>query len=574
MSVMLEMAGRIGRRLRAFFHCQPTETNPSHPKKLGDLPTVNFRGPKAITDGDQSAQDGPASTQSTQKSITCPEELPLSELPTIDDLLTEVGNSEHKEDLQQPSSGTTNELHGFERQLTSIAEHDRKPDHSVGDERPDVHLEEPVEWTPEQAQAVREANYVTFDSEDETDFTGGPARMVAATDGVVTCTALLVTFDLSKTFQRAMKAQRDYYKVKEAANQKTEALLRFESTLEAQIASHRSHLTMPDLDAARKSTLDAELFTLELMVDEYKIERTVVQSDLEFKGDMLRKVQARVNAAMEEAWIDAQLLEPEVSEQDSPDLEYDLQTEYQAFRRKLHDADVSPLVEDIASLDTSNDHLKTDMTAEERAHQEEGERLHEAVWDAWDKFEAADAAFSRRDETRFEAEQARRHAILRRQHVEDATSECFDLRMLQLQRELTRGLIEAEEVYHVAQKAAADAGVDDTAAEDSDDGEEDSDGGYGSSSEEEMISAMPSLRITHWLSDVLIPKGEDMIMPDVMDRSGLSGGDEWDAPELEVGDCVSHFCDLEIEAARNPHRARIDEWQKIQQELRIEFGAS
>lgn len=566
--VMQDITSMIWRKLRALCGCQQDE-----------LPTWNAPGIQTTSATECPAERTFAVQAFPQAYIPLPADISLPKPPTLDGHSRQDAVAEPDErwlHSSQALSCTANDGGVRTGQI-----------HPAGDTEPNVqgtheddshagHEEHPIVLTPEQAQAVREANYFVFEGEDETDYTRGPARMVEATDGVDDCTALLMTLDLSQAMQEAINAQRDFLKAKAAATEKVAALLRFDATIEAQISSHRSHLTMPDLDPTKKSSLQTELSNLELMAEEYKLERTAVENNLQFEGEMLRRIQARVNAVLEEALIDAQLLAPEAEEHEEFLPEYDLQTEYQSFKEKLRAVD-DPLLEDGAPLNTNNDHMKIPMTSEEREKHEEAERLQQDLYDAMDWLEAAQAEFDGRDFVRERAEQARDATIRAGYDPEDATTEIFDLRWIAHERQLTRELVEAEEAFRTAQEAVQDdkvfedcVGADEMSqVGDYVDGYVDED--CCSASEDEIIASAPVARISRWISE-LPDDLEEFTDPFTFDRLGLGDEDEWDAASLRMGDSISVFIDRDYAASQNPYKAELAKWKKMQEEAAVEFA--
>ena len=329
--------------------------------------------------------------------------------------------------------------------------------------------EDEVEWTPEMVQAIREKTYVTFEGEDESDYTLGPARMIDAADGVVTCTALLVTMELSQAIQTSIRAQRDFKRARAAADGRLVAISRLQSALSTQILRDKNRLgAMSDVCSeeaiSKKQALEAEFSILKLMVEEYKLERSSIRNNMEYQGEQLRRAQAEANTLLEEAWTTAKIMEPESEAQEedqaSAPQQVDLQAEYQAFRQKLkNDGDFSMLEAAEAQLDTSNDHLRKETSPEAKAREEELELLQKATWDAWDRLQEAQAAFDHRDDDRYDEEQDRKAIIRRGEQPEDASSEAFDLRWHAHERALTRELIEAERAYDAANAAAVEAGA-------------------------------------------------------------------------------------------------------------------
>lgn len=437
----------------------------------------------------------------------------------------------------------------------------------------DDFLDEPTEWTPEQLQEVRESNYQTFCGEDETDYTKGPSRVVLATDGVEDCTALLLTLDLSKAVRKAVKAQRAYKKTRTAATDKIAALNRFKHTINAEIRSHKSRIAaLKDVDAADQAkalALKEELSNLELMLEEYNLERTAIENNLTWRGDQLRAVQSQLSALLEDSWINALLLEPEEDVPQHPTPDYDLQAEYAAFCNKLRDSATSPLAEAAApTLDTSKAHLRAALPPAAQAQIQESERLHTAVWDAWDRVDAAQTAFDARDAARDAAAHARLATLARAARPDDATSEAFDLRWHLHERALTRELIDAEAAYTAALEAqVAFAGTSAHGAASDDDVGDD---GYSLSSEADAAALAPVGRIAAWLAGM--PEVPAMPEPDEPDGREAGEAGEWEADELGWGDDMQAVVEREEARRHEPLREMIDGWQRTQAELAAGFA--
>lgn len=582
---MQDFVCKIGQKMRAWRLRKPTTAPSADKRRPSGLRTTRRDGFKETAESDTTARPilSRRSTASSTDGRLLDPSLLRSQIVMKSDAPVLQEDNTLGRDRRQMTTGSAQDLRWktakrVESKQPSVDDNDAKSPHSarqVQDSDTDAEIQdilgdkESIEWTPDMVQAVREANYVTFDGEDETDYTRGPARMIQAADGVVPCTALLLTLDLSKAIQKGIKAERDYFRAKTAANEQTEALLRFESTLNIQIASHRSRLTTPDLDETKKHSLERELANLELMLEEYKLERTSIENNLQFKGDQLRKLQSRVNAILEDAWVDAQLLEPDVEDQMPEVEEYDLQTEYHKFQQKLRSADEPPLAADSDEpLDTSEDHLHVDVEMTEE------EEVNQAVWDTWDRLQAAQAEFDGRGEACEKAELARRNALKRGEEVEDTTTEIFDLRWLEHERGLTRALIDAEESYRAAQNAAEEASEDDLRPYEVSESDHSGGGDCSSSLDHsDHVASAPNARILRWLADLAGPAARTegaligLPVPVVV-------VDEWEAAELEVGDSISAIIDAEAAATRNPMRATIDQWAEAQRRMRMEFEAS
>lgn len=451
--------------------------------------------------------------------------------------------------------------------------------------------EDGIDLTSEAAQEVREQTYVTFGEggEDADDYTKGPARIVDASDGIVCCTALLLTLELSQAMQAAIQAQRRYAKAESEAEKRLYAIQRLRSKLSLQIDKTEWRLEFmsepSDAPASNRQDVEDELSILKKMVEEYKLEREEIQDNLQFEAERYHSIQATANALLEEAWTQARLVEPEPvkSQVEEEEPEVDLQAEYRIFKQKLKDADELPSFEEEgeeAGFDDDSDFLKATKSPSQQAREDEHERLRDELWAAYDVVRSAQTQFDNRDEDRYAKEQARKTALERGEQPKDASSEAFDLRWPLHERDLTRALVEAEEAYHAATVAANEAGAvesyDQGSGDGGDDegvsgggGEADVEDGYAMSSEETFLVSVPVARIETWLANT--PAFEEMLSPDEFGRSGLGDADEWSIAELDVGDSMSEIFRAKDATKRNSRRAKIDEMRKEQERLREQF---
>ena len=463
----------------------------------------------------------------------------------------------------EPSSTTSIGSRDKVKPAQPEQQQDSTPDHATGEFQREVEADfregaavvALLQPTLEEARAIREENYLTFDGEDENDYTDGPPRIVVAEDGLKQCAALLLTLPLSLAMQKAVTAQKKYVKARETALRRKEALMYLSFDINAQIARHRSRLTMvrqaESNNSGEQTPLEEELSTLELMLEDNKIERQAIQNNIEFQCQMLQEVQAKVNTHLEEALTKAQLLEQTEEEPDAVQETLDLQKEYQVFRQKVQEANGGSPVP-IAPLDTSKDHMMSSpMTEEEK----EIERLQRDAWEADQRLRSAQNAFDRRSADRLDAEDAAIQAWDPENGlgVEDAMAE-FDVSWHKHEQDLTRELIDAEQALQAAKAAAVDGGAD-LAFLEGDDQEsgflDDVGDGYRLSFEEEMIRRVPVETIQQWLLGVPSEPGSP-------NASHLSReeADEWEIEELDFGDSSSAF-------AEGAERERIDRWKSM-----------
>ena len=406
-----------------------------------------------------------------------------------------------------------------------------------------VNLEEVVVLQPEELQAIRDQFYINFTSEDESDYTQGPARIVLSADGIKHCAALLLTLELSAKIQKALRAQRNFAKARRVALRKKKVSLNFSSELERQIWGRKSH----DVDETKKQILLEELAVLELMREHDRVTRQKIQADLEFQGQLLRNIQEEANAEIEEAFICAHLLDPGDDSPDTPIEELDLQEEYRNFKEKLRATD-SVVPTPTSPLDTSQDYLmapKQLMTTE----QEREQKLKEAVWNAYRRLQSAQVAFDHREVDRAAEFQANFEAANNGEATIDATPEDFDLRWLEREQHLTRELIEAETALGEAKAAAVEAGVDVPLDDRASGFVDDVADGYRMSMEQEYIASVPSPKVKNWLSEI-----PELASPSFNER--FEEGDEWEAKDVGISDSVSVV-------AEGNERRRIDKWRKV-----------
>ena len=404
---------------------------------------------------------------------------------------------------------------------------------------------------PEELQAIRDQYYITFTSEDETDYTEGPPRIIWAADGIKNCSALLLTLELSAKIQKALLAQRGFVKARRATLEKKKASLNLSSELEIQIWGRKSRIARLSMSnntsEAQKQALEEELSILERMRERNLNDRQKLQTDLEFRGQVLRNIQEEANAEIEEAFIHAQLLEPQDDSPDTPIEEFDLQQEYEAFKEELREAEGDNFVP-TTPLDTSKDYLmapKEPLTLKQERNQE----LKKAVWAADERLQSAQAAFDRRESDRHAEFRDNVDAANRDETPRDTSPEDFNLRWLKHEQDLTRELIEAEKALAAAKAAAVGGGIDVPMDDQASGFVDDVADGYRMSMEQEQIASVPSPRVKNWLSGI-----PELASPSFNERSAEV--DDWEAPDVEISDSVSLV-------AEGNERRRIDKWRRV-----------
>ena len=291
--------------------------------------------------------------------------------------------------------------------------------------QPDVPVDEEI------AQSQRDATYIGFNGEDETDYTRGPARVVFASDGVSSaCASLLMTLQMSQSLQKAIMAHRAYAKLERTTEEKRRTYLRFESEVEGEIRNHNQRLRHypEDGDASKKVSLQEERNNLDMMLQGNENEQRNLQRDLENEAKVLRELQREANAAIEEAFICAHLLEPEDDTPDTPVEDLDIQKEYKKFvTPSIRSGGESAKSIVARDLDISREHKRAShpYLTEEQLRERD---LVEAVDTAEYRLQQAQVAFDRGEADRAQEQFVYAEALVHGEAIEDVSPEAFDLR--------------------------------------------------------------------------------------------------------------------------------------------------
>jgi hypothetical protein len=413
---------------------------------------------------------------------------------------------------------------------------------------------------PVDEQSRREAQYLYFDGEDETDYTAGPVRMVNASDGVKQdCTALLMTLDLSAKIQEAVRARREFSAAEKAAERQDDVNYNFENKLEAQIAKHEHRLLLlkdvvDEERVAEAKILQDELTKLQLLLENTKARRQCIAADIKVLATNLQEVQAELNAVLAEAFVSARLVEPAVEEPEEPLQELDIDEEYQRPCYMIQDSANDPPME--AAVFHPCDELGVEpMSAEERHIVE----LKSAYWEAKQDLAYAEAALDRREDTRSEEWEAHEDAVANGEPTRDASLDEFNIRWFYRTAELTGEVIEAETALASAKAALVNAGVGMNHVDsDQESGfVDDVEDGYAMSFGQDRIQSADEQRILAWLEH--IPEGAD---PDFRDSSG---------PEAALDECAIWEADMSGSYGAvdvGPGRTKIDRWADICRSMR------
>ncbi|EME89123.1 uncharacterized protein MYCFIDRAFT_76486 [Pseudocercospora fijiensis CIRAD86] len=419
---------------------------------------------------------------------------------------------------------------------------------------------------PQAEQAIRDTQYVTIAPEIEDDYTRGPARFVAVSDGIMDdAGALLMTYDLSQKIKQAMRLQREHAREQRHVESQQMEISMFLRELEIEIMSHESRIEVAQdgseeaqQDEQTVAKLQVELESLELIRTNMEWKRDNLAANLHMKSALLIEAQGEVAQILDEAFVCAALLDPEVDEE-MPVEVFDLQAEYQKLHaRQQADAeedDAEIIYEPVAPLDTSKDHLEIRAptpTPEERAEQD----LRQNFWAAKERVREATEEFELREGVRDQEKQFNEQAWATGETALDADREAFDLRWFVRIHEITHELVEAEAALKQAQVAAREGQVELFDDEQSQGFADDAaDGRHGSGydvSDDEMTRffayTKDDARINAWLDNV--SEGGEA------ESARAADVDQWASREVDISDS---FTVVAFEPAR---REQIAEWQR------------
>ncbi|KAI7486500.1 hypothetical protein KC351_g3286 [Hortaea werneckii] len=398
-------------------------------------------------------------------------------------------------------------------------------------------------------QTLREEAYVQFDGEEADDYTGGPARFVLASDGVQSCAAVLMTFDLSLKIRESLHAQRAFAIAETRALSEEQANLDFELKLEHSIRKHEIRLMdLADLETGEakveREALSDELEKLQLLLKNTRALRQQIKARMETHADNLRNVQAKVDTILEQTFIDARLIEPFSEPEEEPVPVLTVEEEYRKICQAIAEDDGLEEAE-IASFHSCSDHyVAPPLSPTSQARQ----ALQNEYFSAQRRLGEAQIAFDRRYDTREAEWYANYEAVERGEQARDASVEEFDARWVVRIQEMTRELIEAEETMAEAKKALVDAGIDLFQEDQESCFVDTADDGYVGDHEEKLVAQVPGEKIDGWLKEV--PDRSSSISVDGRDA------DEWDVGDVDIGDSASTI-------AEGADRRRIDKWRRI-----------
>ncbi|KAF2172226.1 hypothetical protein M409DRAFT_49950 [Zasmidium cellare ATCC 36951] len=418
------------------------------------------------------------------------------------------------------------------------------------------------ELSPEQEQELREDSYIQFDAEDTVeDYTAGPLRLVAGSDGVKTCASLLMTYDFAQIVKRAVNAHRVYAREECHAEQQIEAIEKFQRKVKNEISNDELRIMDAEVnkdapDSEREDSINSWNSAIDILrriLTQMDCEKQSLETNVRWKSSISMEAQVEVAAYLDDAFTHACLIEP-LEEDEIPLGKFDLQEQYQKALKNRDDeceATTPTMTFHKAPEKLDTTAFPLDREVEPPTEEESNKRkLLKTVWDAEDRVQQAQVAFDNRVHEQAYDQEVNYQAELAGEPTTYESLEHFDLHWVQVNQELTRELIEAEEAYSQAKAAALEASVQFQTDNQSSCFGDDFDGtGYPISQEVDVEGAVAWVtpKVDSWLANV----PEDACS----DCESSVDVDDWDFKELDLSDslsCVDY----------GSRRKRIDRWQR------------
>ncbi|CZT18629.1 uncharacterized protein RCC_04473 [Ramularia collo-cygni] len=422
---------------------------------------------------------------------------------------------------------------------------------------------EPTDGGYEECELVEEA---------EEDYTNGPCRLMAVPDAGKISVALMLKFDLSGRIQEAIQAQRLHQRKQTHTELQLAEIERFEDTLhdvmgdkECRLAAEDGGEESEDDDIA---PLRRELEILQILVDNTKMRKKVLNNQFQWCSEDLLERHAAVMEYLNAAFTRALLVEPG-DEPTEPIQMLDLEQEYQQVHKALYgdnEAGSEDYVPEPMTVEDPNMYINDIATQspEEVADSE----MNDAIWKARMTRDEAERHFNSRGDRRDQEWQDHRMAEFNGLPTRDSSAEEFDLRWVVEDRLTTRALIEAEENLMKAKAAAVDAGIEVIEPEDDIPEWQYECPGHHLSGEKEVGIIIPNARIEIWRNTVT-----ELAEPGKLHEDDAESAvwavhlDFWESREVEMGDSGS-CVDIEW------YPEEIAKWQKALNVPRIQRSNS
>ncbi|KAJ9640393.1 hypothetical protein H2199_005932 [Coniosporium tulheliwenetii] len=366
-----------------------------------------------------------------------------------------------------------------------------------------------------------------FETEEESDYTSGPAKMVVAYDGSQECPAIMLDMELSAKLQIAIRGEREM--------QRTEFLILSDREMLAereQMLFRRLLAAEQDLEILSKREDHAEVQVaasiqkLKTEIYDLKHQHGNVQEELKSLDEVLqgayanqRMLQAEANAILDDVFVNCNLLEPQEMQ-----TSMDPELPPVQFSTQQPDGSVPSSIPSVPSR--RSDELKyfearfgpnNDIGGQEDESPQA--RARRTLIRKRIDFTNAQEKFDRYQDHHGTDPNARQRAAVAGVQITSQTE--LDLFNLRRGQELTRKLIEAEEAVRAASTEAKLAGVNnDQTSHSGKQMDED-----GESLETELMASTDMASVERWLEKVA-PDANPDIAPD-------GDADDWD---FEVDD--------------------------------------
>ncbi|TKA74515.1 hypothetical protein B0A55_08042 [Friedmanniomyces simplex] len=285
--------------------------------------------------------------------------------PTADGPLSSQATSTRRDDLTNitiEASNSDEPTHNTPNPLDDRKQADLFPDQEaddenkattsngqpeyIGDSHPaDVPPEAEGETVTVDEDAAREKAHICFaDGEDADAYTAGPARFVVAADGVKYCVALLMTMDLSAKVKQAVQAQRNFVFARTVVMMEQGEKFIFAQQLEWEIDYFETQMSkLHEIDgdeaAAELERMRTQMEKLPLLLAHTQAGLAGLQARLNTQSENLHQIQANLTQCLEEAFIDAKLIEPAVQRAFPKMHEPEIEEEYEKLCNPGHEDD-------------------------------------------------------------------------------------------------------------------------------------------------------------------------------------------------------------------------------------------
>jgi len=444
--------------------------------------------------------------------------------------------------------------------------------------------------------AKREAQCITFQGDEDSDYTRGPVRIITASDGVDdNCAVLLLNRHFSASIKAAISARRELVNFIDKSQKQDEETEESQRKLREKIKGYRlrkAYLEAEDANTAMEEAvahaLKREMREIDAKIGELENALYAEATDQRLRHESLQlhykdcfKLHEPVHRFLEAAFVDAELLPPtqptpkvpvprkwkieKCGQQDKKTdrVRRDLgggvpkqRHEERAAARRYsleqyahEDPQRSTTMEGMTSSrnsgSTSSHHSETseqhESSSPSHLHRDYVRAKNRLTWAQWE--------FDLRDETRDREHYWNERDLRRSGGTEGIPEEKFDLLWVEHNSKLTRELIDAEEAFKTARIAAVKGGCELDDPDASSVFEDDENEGYPPSREAAWKAHAPKAMIEGWRQSI----------PAVSDIPNTSAASpELDSQDGDEADAWGSWSAV----ADPPRQAKIKQWEK------------